>query len=283
MGGTIGVESTPGVGSRFWFEIPATRAEAPAYVSPDHAAEQAARPLRILVVEDNAINRDVARKFLQKLRQDIETANDGAEGVARALAKPFDLILMDMQMPVMDGIAAAKALRAAGNVTPIVALTANASDRDRALCAEAGMNGFEAKPVSMRRLSALLKNYSSGVVADPGKATANARETDQLRDEGRVRDLVDALGEEGLKDLTSSFLSDGPSLLSELSAALEGNDAARLDRALHSIKGASSNLGFMRLALLAERLRHQPPDKEMVKVISNELALIDSSLSTKAA
>ncbi len=107
LGGQIGVESTPGLGSLFWFEVPALRTEPVAAVAEKSPTDAGVLPsMSVLVIEDNPINREVAEKFLVKLGQRVTLAEDGAKGVEAAAVGTFDLILMDMQMPVMDGIAA---------------------------------------------------------------------------------------------------------------------------------------------------------------------------------
>ena len=151
MGGEIGVQSAAGEGSTFWFVVPmeigpgpAAEADA-AETSPD--ATVAAR--RVLLVEDNPINRTVATKMLERIGCDVTVAEDGRRAVDLCASSPFDLILMDVQMPVMDGLSATRAIRTAEGAArrvPIVALTANAMDQDREECRAAGMDGFLAKP-----------------------------------------------------------------------------------------------------------------------------------------
>ena len=157
MGGEIGGESLPGAGSRFWFTAHVAKAsEADAAVPPaptfSHAvpAELARRTgARILLVEDEPISREVVRELIQDAGLAVETAEDGAQAVAMAQAARYDLILMDMQMPNMNGVDATRAIRAAGEnrTTPIVAITANAFDADRDACAAAGMSDHMDKPV----------------------------------------------------------------------------------------------------------------------------------------
>jgi CheY-like chemotaxis protein len=121
---------------------------------------------RILVAEDNEINRELALSWLHDVGLSADTANDGREALQRAQAIAYDLILMDMQMPVMDGLAATRAIRAlpGGAAMPILALTANAFAEERAQCLAAGMNDFIMKPVNLGALYAsLLKWLDQGL------------------------------------------------------------------------------------------------------------------------
>ena len=134
----------------------------PGSATPGSAADERAGPaggaagLRVLLAEDNPVNALLARALLVRAGCLVDRAGGGAEAVSAALARPYALILMDMRMPGMDGLAAARAIRAAGCATPIVALTANAFDEDRRACRDAGMDGFLAKPLDPAALDAAL-------------------------------------------------------------------------------------------------------------------------------
>ena len=176
MGGEIGVHSLPGEGSTFWFGVRLEKQPsggAPPFVAPRPLA--GARPLqepgrgaRVLLVEDNQINRRLATRLLEKLGCTVEIAEDGRAALDACERSPFDLVLMDCQMPEMNGFEATRLLRArerAGSAerprARIVAVTANAMEGDRAACLNAGMDDYITKPVTVDALAGLLERNLS--------------------------------------------------------------------------------------------------------------------------
>lgn len=179
MGGTIGVTSTPGQGSTFRFTLvlPWSQAQASDQTSERDEADVLKariagldRPLKVLVAEDDAVNRMVVSKMLGAFDVDLRVVTDGAEAVAAASEANYDVVLMDVRMPDMDGLAATRAIRAQGGrfaSLPIVALTANAFPEDVRICREAGMSDFLAKPLRKPALvAALLRALDGHVMAE---------------------------------------------------------------------------------------------------------------------
>ncbi|WP_375160464.1 ATP-binding protein [Bradyrhizobium sp. RDT46] len=174
MGGTIGVTSTPGQGSTFRFTLvlPWSQAQASDQTSERDEADVLKariagldRPLKVLVAEDDAVNRMVVSKMLGAFDVDLRVVTDGAEAVAAASEGHYDVVLMDVRMPDMDGLAATRAIRAQGGrfaSLPIVALTANAFPEDVRICREAGMSDFLAKPLRKPALVAALLRALDG-------------------------------------------------------------------------------------------------------------------------
>ena len=252
LDGQIGVDSVVGLGSRFWFDIPVARASGEAPIS---APAQETRPLDILVADDAPVNRQIVGKILTRMGHRIAFAVDGREALSAVSAQKFDLIFMDLQMPEMDGFAAARAIRAlpgpAGQ-TPIAALTANASDEDRAACLAAGMNAFASKPVSGQRLRALLADlFGEQRPAAPAPAPVSS--------EGRFDEYARAalraeLGDDGMAELDAQYSADLGEFAAAVTHALADRQTDALRAALHTLRGASANVGVTTLVEAADRV-----------------------------
>lgn len=269
LGGTISVSSFPGRGTTFRLKIPVIY-EAPPDILPDEepAAQRllpASLPkLQVLVVEDNAINQRVAAKFLEQLGQEVTIAADGQAAVELVSDRHFDLVLMDLQMPGMDGISATRAIRGKNAGLPVVAMTANASDGHRKECFEAGMNGFECKPITFQRLAALIREFSTSdarsstpVLPHPASRTAVSAQSARPADTGEKRreELMEEFGADTYEELAAAFFENAEALLQTVEAASPTNDGQARDAALHTLMGAAENLGFCELARTARGLR----------------------------
>ncbi|MGE0441292.1 MAG: response regulator, partial [Gemmatimonadales bacterium] len=165
MGGSIGAASVPGEGSTFWFTALITPVAEPAYRPAGARAAEPIAPLpdlRVLLAEDNVVNQKVAGKILQKLGCRVEIAANGREAIEMHRREPYDLILMDWQMPELDGVEATRAIRADPTLrqVPIIAMTANAMRGDREECLRAGMDDYLAKPIDAGRLRETLARWA---------------------------------------------------------------------------------------------------------------------------
>ncbi|MGE5506153.1 MAG: response regulator [Actinomycetota bacterium] len=222
--------------------------------------------LRVLVAEDNTINQQVAVGLLTKLGHRADVADHGGEALALVERGNYDLILMDMQMPTVDGLAATRLIRALPppkGAIPIIAMTANAMAGDREACLAAGMDDYIAKPIDRRRLAALMTKWSATILAagravppvqplpfspPPALGAASAHDPD------RHAELVEDLGIEMVETMVASHFSELVAKQGQIVAEARGGDRAAVASLAHSIKGSSYNLGFNALGDAAARL-----------------------------
>jgi CheY-like chemotaxis protein/HPt (histidine-containing phosphotransfer) domain-containing protein len=216
--------------------------------------------LRVLVADDNATNRLVAAKMLKEFDVQIATACDGAEAVAAATRFDYDVILMDMRMPEMDGLQATRAIRARGGKLAdmaIVAFTANAYLDDVNACRDAGMNGFVAKPVRKKELVAAIVG---ALRTAPAETVAPEREPaadgggPPVFDRTRYDEMVEELGEDGVRQLVDIFFAETDRRIALLRGLSGMSDRIKIGREAHSLKGDAAALGLALLAELAETL-----------------------------
>lgn len=280
LGGAIWLESEVGMGSNFEFTVKA--AAVPGAVDPQSAdvppppaalgialsasaaAPEAVRPLKILLAEDNPVNQRVALGLLKQIGYTASTVWNGLEAIHALQRESYDVVLMDVQMPEMDGLEATREIRRLwpdGLRRPhIIAMTANAMTGDREKCLEAGMDEYISKPVKANRLKTALEQCSD-LRAAVAAAAASMHLTDHSMEPATLnRDSLEALkslqseGDDGfLKEMVDLFLTDTPLRLNDMEAALQDGQQQEFVRAVHSIKGASANFGADDLhALCAE-------------------------------
>ena len=221
--------------------------------APDHRALQpevstppapVRRGGRVLVAEDNATNQLVAKSQLERLGYDVTLVSDGNAAVSAALREPFDAILMDCQMPVLDGYEATRRIRErqGDSRTPIIALTANAMVSEREKCLDAGMDDYLSKPFRQKELAAVLEEW---IPIDNGsEAELNAG----------IAELRSELGEEILSELIEIFARDAAAMLAELTRAVEARDYNEIARVAHALRSAVGNFKARRAIDLAEQL-----------------------------
>ncbi len=262
-----------------------------ASVAPDSApVETPQLGLRLLLVEDNSVNLLVAQRLLQVLGCTVTTATDGEQGLQQLQSGSFDLVLMDCQMPVLDGYSATRRWReqeAARGLPrlPIVAMTANAMAGDRERCLQAGMDDYLSKPVNRESLQACLLRWqltmednavplrseapapqavpaaSVNVPAPPplpppaGTDADNEESAAAVLDAGILDELQEVIGAE-TANIIAVFLEDTPPLIRQLQDASIAADLERLRALAHSLKSASANVGAMALSVAARRIEH---------------------------
>ena len=228
----------------------------------------------VLLVEDNPVNQKVAVRYLERMGCRVRVADNGAEGVKACREGRFDLILMDLQMPVMDGLTATRCIReltGGAHTTPIVALTANAMSGQLERCMEAGMNGFLTKPLEIARLHETLETYGLAVQAGPGTATG-AKAVGAPIDLARLHEITDG-DPEFTHELAATFVASGEQVLSEIHHALETLDRPALGRAAHKLKGASANIHAEPLRELAYAVETHATDldQQRLRELVNDL------------
>ncbi len=244
----------------------------------------------VLLVEDNLVNQKVAARILERMGCTVRIAHHGQDGVAAFAAERFAIVLMDLQMPVMDGIAAARAIRKlegdepARLRTPIIALTANAMRGDQERCEAAGMDGFLTKPIEIERLRDMLTKLGMVDLAATGRApvaqSVGPSESDCPRppvDLARLNEITDG-DAEFAKELVATFVASGEEQLAEIEVAIGSMDREALARTAHKLKGACANIYADDVRKLAARI-----EEDAVAASATELHAASSRLQQEFA
>eukprot|EP00913_Durusdinium_trenchii_P013373 g12554.t1 len=269
MGGEIRVESQSGTGSTFHFSvIVGLNHSQQAEIEPVAAIEntldahgkQNVEPLNVLLVEDNLINQKVAIRMLSKMGHTVTTADNGKLALESLESRPFDLVLMDVQMPVMDGPTATAAIRRreqhSGGHIPIIAMTANAMRGDREKCLAAGMDEYVSKPVNPEELVKAIQRvigHDSKPVQDRSAIAAKTPHSIPIFDPDGALERVDG-DVEFLQELIGDFLEACDPMVAEMRASVSGNDCSTLRRVAHTLKSNVGCLGSETTAASAFRL-----------------------------
>lgn len=279
MGGTMWLQSEPGSGSTFSFTIRVGRYvpqgvadSVPAGSSVFDASLALRCPLRILVADDNPINRKVATFFLRKLGYEADMVTNGCEVLERLKTNSYELILLDIQMPGMDGLQAARAVRSQFGHPErpwLVALTANVSEDDRSAAKEAGMNDYLCKPIQGPELQFAIEHaWSLGI------GQSKPREMAWELPEG-LREAFGADAKSVVDEILLLYLQDSEPLVGDILAAQASKDTEALERLLHRLKGSSAQIGALRLSSLCreaeDALRGSGPGAPLLTSYLGEL------------
>jgi signal transduction histidine kinase/AmiR/NasT family two-component response regulator/HPt (histidine-containing phosphotransfer) domain-containing protein len=270
MGGSITAESTPGIGSTFSFEIVLQDAPAETPSEPSARKSTSSRRLRVLLAEDNATNRLVVSRMLERLGHRVDLVVDGHEAVAAVRATRYDVVLMDIMMPEMDGLAATRLIRSEPppvGSTPIIGLTANAERSKQEECGEAGMNGFASKPITADLLAAAI---------DAGVSLVD---TSPVLDTRVLAMLAGDIGEDGTLDVVRLFLSEAPRVTERLQRACVVRGATLL-REVHTLASAARSVGLVKAAQTAADIEHAMANVEPgADRLAELLALLESGVA----
>ena len=263
MGGEVGVRSRVSRGSTFWLELamPDARGES-GWINPPEQ-EASATPLDVLVAEDNPVNQMLISAILRRLGHRATCVENGRLAVEIAAARRFDCILMDMQMPVMDGLAATRAIRGSGSASadvPIIALTADASAERRRFYDGAGLTDILTKPIDHAALAQRLTAIGAAIVQPTNVAGAAAGNTAHegapgtVFDRARYDELCDVLGAVRVRDLLELLVAELDRSPARIRQLIDCGDIDGARAEAHSLSGAASNLGAIALGRVARAI-----------------------------
>ncbi len=282
MNGRIRVESKSGKGSTFIFSLPLQ------LTSPDQIGQETEdvkvdwkRQPQILIAEDSEINRKVVQFFLDEIGCVSEIAETGREAVEKAAAKKYDLILMDVQLPEMDGVEATRKILKKNKNTCIVALTANAMEDQKNRCLEVGMCDFITKPIIESELKAVLCNMLRDLL-ETNEAPEPEEQPDKMRQSEKplVLDMEVAIGSAGgneslFKEMIQLFMEETPANLSSLNSMIRREEYSEARKYAHKIKGEAALMGAIELQMATTDLEYKLLEKPSPSLMANARNLND--------
>jgi CheY-like chemotaxis protein/HPt (histidine-containing phosphotransfer) domain-containing protein len=266
LGGSLTVASNPGKGSTFTAVLPAgdlVGVRLSDHPSTEHRGDIIdtredsvnLAGVKVLLADDGDTNRKLIRLFLSRQGAEVHAVENGELAVATTMSQSFDVILMDMQMPVMDGYVATRKLRESGYAKPIIALTAHAMAGDRKKCEEAGCTGYLSKPVNVDELVRIVLSAANAGRRTSARVHAAPARTDERGDtmQGSIRSTL-PVDDPEICELVAEFAASLPERIEALTRALEAADFDEILRLAHALKGAGGTAGFMALSEVSARL-----------------------------
>nr|WP_240125804.1 ATP-binding protein [Thermomonas alba] len=265
--------------------------------TPDEAKTASTHAPRVLLVEDNPVNLMVAQRLLQVLGAECETAGNGQAALEKLESGQYDLVLMDCQMPVLDGYTATRKWREIeqqrkpARRMPIVAMTANAMAGDRQKCLDAGMDDYLAKPVTRAELEQCIKRWKDSRMrvpetpppeSSPASADQPTGRAPSVLDGNVLGELREVLGDE-VDNIISVYLEDAPRLIAQLERAAVTSDPIALRVTAHTLKSSSANVGATTLANAARELEHGARDGTLTDPASAVAAIVTEFERVRAA
>jgi len=220
---------------------------------------------RVLVAEDNVSNQMLVKIILEKMGMEVTLVADGEEAVDLLASETFDIILMDIQMPKMNGYEATRLLRQKGIGIPIIALTANVMKGDEQKCLDAGCDGYLSKPLQKKQFCEMLSKYLATIEKDNDDADAVREEETDISLGDSLAMTSDLLGDASLQPVIDVFIEELPGLVAQISDACQGLDFELLKGLTHQLKGASGSAGFMVLSKYAGNVEVMLANEEIEK------------------
>jgi two-component system sensor histidine kinase/response regulator len=248
------------------------------------------RRLNILLAEDNLVNQKLAQRILEKHGNNVKIANNGKEAMDALEKESFDLILMDVQMPEMDGFTATASVREKEKITgehiPIIAMTAHAMKGDREKCLEAGMDDYIAKPIRTEELYRLIEsfNFNTGIVKVDSMQHAESDIINHIINKDEVMERIGG-DMELLSEMVEIFLDDNPDLMKKMQDAILKGDAITLERAAHTLKGSVGNFSAVKAYDAALKLEKMSRDNDITNaekafaLLENEIQQLKTALA----